>query len=648
MEKKLFNNKGSTMVLLIMAIGIISMLGTSILGVTMMNYKIKKANTEIKEAFYLSESGLDKSYVNVYELILEAVEESNKAAEEFIGQFTLDELENYIGDYEYSKYLKWDADKEIWLYNDDAIRKDAEKEFKTKYINYVESEIENALDSAQGSVDSGGEIKILYSKTNLDFSDGDKMTVPIHSEYISDKGIKKTTAVDLVVEIPEYGESYTVETKVVKLNPFLMNVLTARNLSVNDKSSFKGNVYLSKNMYVKTNEEVKISEGNITVKGSEHGGIYLDANDSLFSAANVFAKNILVNGKNSKFKSTGSVYVEDDLEINNSGQKVIIEDSYYGVSDGRTSTQPDKSSGININNASGLEIDIIKDLYLMGTSYVSASRNGSKYQTGESISVKGNYRAYMQPVSSMPNISFNEYISDEDGGILLFADKYSDGSALPAMDKAEYIVEYKNEYKPNDGLIIPSYIKFRDRYTIGSTIKEGSLLPARYSTDFYEAFKNASDYYFLQTEKLGYSSLSNNLTLSNQINIKEEINKITDKNNYVFVNKSGGTHTLQSGTYKGIIIISGGDLQISGDVDFTGAIICDGDITIKNDGYKKFTYEKNVVAKLISKYDLYENVFEGSESIDEVTVTSFVDEGEAAEGNVDFRELLKFEKWKIE
>ena len=70
MKKKLFNNKGSTMVMLVIAVAVISLLGTSILAVTLMNYRIKLANTEMKTAFYLSESGLDRAYENAYKLIV--------------------------------------------------------------------------------------------------------------------------------------------------------------------------------------------------------------------------------------------------------------------------------------------------------------------------------------------------------------------------------------------------------------------------------------------------------------------------------------------------------------------------------------------------------------------------------------------------
>ena len=114
-------------------------------------------------------------------------------------------------------------------------------------------------------------------------------------------------------------------------------------------------------------------------------------------------------------------------------------------------------------------------------------------------------------------------------------------------------------------------------------------------------------------------------------------------------NNPGGVYTFPSGVKSGLVITNE-NIVISGEVVFTGVIICDGDITIKNDpvnpGSKTFKYNKGVITTLIAEHNLYELIFEDTQGTGELTSITTFKSGEDGV-NVNFSELLRFENWKI-
>ena len=78
------NNKGSTMVLLIIVIALIIVLGTSVLNVAVKQYEIKKFNIDSKQAFYISETGLNEAFVKSCALIDESTIKALQMAEEHL------------------------------------------------------------------------------------------------------------------------------------------------------------------------------------------------------------------------------------------------------------------------------------------------------------------------------------------------------------------------------------------------------------------------------------------------------------------------------------------------------------------------------------------------------------------------------------
>lgn len=672
MKKKLFNNKGSTMLILVIAIAVISLLGTSILAVTMMNYKIKLANTEMKEAFYLSESGLDKAYEKAYDLIVKAVQKADEKADSFVDDFDADRMFELIeegqttGDFTYL-LPKIPGEGIVYSYDENAIQDEAKDLFEQEYKDLIlgegyytsEDDIADVLKKAS----EGDTLKVIVTnEESLEFTDN-SMIVGIESEYISEKETKKTTAVNLIVDVPKYNESYTVETKTVDVNPFWLKVLAAGNLNINNSSTFNGDVFVEENLNVNSagiNPEFK---NNLAVRGytgtadeyDENKGIILNTNSTTY-VNNVYAKNILLTGSGAKFRAesgNAQIYVRDDMEINNSNQIVYIDGSYYGFSDGGLSSgYHDRSSGININDITGLRFTITKNMYLHGTSYVNVS-NSLKYQTGESFSVKGNYRAYLQPLLEYAPSDGGadlRYVEFEDYEHLRLADHLSGGGTFTAMHKADYIYYYHN--RDYGDLTIPEYVNIGGTIlTLGSYINGGNLKASVYTIPDRDIFTGFRKEYEKETGGLGYTTDINNGNSIGVLKFSEEIKYINlieddDPLNFIYINSGGGSLTLDKVKYKGLIITNGHVIIDPGVESFEGAIISSGTVTIQGGQPKTFRYNKNLVSTIIADNDLHTTVFKDSVSVGELNITTFTTEdGEG--GNIDFTNLLNFRNWQI-
>ena len=166
------NKKGSVLLLIIIITGAMLLLGFTCLHIVSTQYQIRKSNSEIKRAFYLSEGGLNRAFAGVYELICETAADSVDKAEEF-----------------------------LLYYPDDP--EGAETVFYNSYKLNISSDVYQRV-----NLNSNPFVKVT-SCSGLFM--GGKLTVTISSEYVSDSGIVKTTSADIVILVPDYHKTRTGE-----------------------------------------------------------------------------------------------------------------------------------------------------------------------------------------------------------------------------------------------------------------------------------------------------------------------------------------------------------------------------------------------------------------------------------------------------
>ncbi|WP_326908284.1 hypothetical protein [Sedimentibacter sp. MB31-C6] len=173
------NDKGSTLILLVIIISLISVTGLSIMSVTMTQYEIRKSNSEIKRTFYMSENGLNYAYVDIYYLIETTIEESEKTADDFINENPSNQIEG-----------------ENIFYNN--FKKNIINKIVKKNYNYPNTYIE------------------VTNKDILAF-DNNRLLVKVSSKYISGRGIEKIISADFIIVVPSFYEVKSNDLKLLDL-----------------------------------------------------------------------------------------------------------------------------------------------------------------------------------------------------------------------------------------------------------------------------------------------------------------------------------------------------------------------------------------------------------------------------------------------
>lgn len=171
MKCNAINNGGSTLIILVMTIAITMVLGASLLIVTMINFKIRKTNTEIRQSLYMSESGLNNAFVEAYDLVSNGIYDSIEKAEEYLKLYPLNEYE-------------------------------AENIFINNYKLFITGQIENKITN-----NSNPYVRVTNAGTLLFVED--KLNVCIQSKYFNESDIVKTTSVNLIVMVPDYNDAIT-------------------------------------------------------------------------------------------------------------------------------------------------------------------------------------------------------------------------------------------------------------------------------------------------------------------------------------------------------------------------------------------------------------------------------------------------------
>ncbi len=428
-------------------------------------------------------------------------------------------------------------------------------------------------------------------------------------------------------------------------------IITGNNVNVNGDIYAYGNTdkhIKERGIIVGENNK----SGKLTVNGNVITGSYIQtkSNNSNITIKNgdVYCNSLVIPDSQENCdinigeeKNTADVNTIDDIELNGKKSHINIYGSYYGFSDGSHSDTHEESSSIVINsddigeqNGSSIKItgkytrdnkDIVDDnkgIFIGGTVYINLA--DGDYQTGESVSVKGNYRAYTEKIEDTNSEYY--YSNDKDQSKVSF--KYrspltlvhkKDGTDFQARDLARYIKEI-NTTKGDNFLNLGNRnidIDIKNvKYSIGAYIDSTSKLNEStsgsldYETLFKEKFKEYKHY----VNTIGDSQISlddnqidSKLNIEERFNFKKDIVKNkenkeiyianSNQNQSIYIvgpdsseSRSDSDYTIQpsDGVLKGIIVTKG-DVYISGKINFTGMIVAKGNIYIQDDEEKIFT-----------------------------------------------------------
>lgn len=472
------DNKGSTLILIVICIAFVSILGTLLLTLTISNLQMKSIDQKSKSNFYNAEIALDEIKAGLGQETAAALETAYKTIME---QFITDEFTKL------SKEEKDDlfAGRFVSTLNN-ALMKSIGTYDKEQLLGFVTNN-QVVFETAPG------ENQLIVNGNNQSIT-----LKNIKLSYTDDEEYKTLISTDIVIDTPTVSFQ-TGSQSMPSFSDFGMIADKRIYLDAATDVIANGNVYAGSNgIYLDNASTFSLSSaGKIITRGdvsvSERSKLNIGGNSKLW-AMNIETVKGADTGLTTEINIDGNCYIADDMMLNAVNSIVNIKGEYYGYSyaAGKSSGEntavnnPSLSSAIIINgtNAS-LDMSASNYVFLSGRAYLDPNTGGNIWndgtggpgkttqetiQTGESLGVKGNQLAYLvpkeylwcssNPVSSgvyekRPETEV-DFSNQSEAGINI--SDYADGftkifyQAVGNTKLVYYYINFKSEEKANEYL----------------------------------------------------------------------------------------------------------------------------------------------------------------------------------------------------
>lgn len=451
-------NRGSSIVIVIIAMAMIGILATTLLWMSYINYKIKVNDIRNKNSFYSAEmvmeqivAGLQKeasdSVAVAYQEVLSNWDDLQSESNRY-SSFASTYLDTLV------KHLR-DADKGDGYYKRDILKGYVDT---TVWDHVNQTAWDNGTDDTDETKKKPPVMELVNGNSLIlrnvfvSYMDGDRLSI---------------VSTDLCLDVPEivFTQSGSIDE--------LYNYILIGNQGISLKES-SGQVTADGSIYAGTDDKGKggitinkastlainngryvISKGEIDVIGPGAGLIVRDVKET---GSSVYAKNLDLQSGTISFDS--KTYIANDLTLSGNGSKATLTKEYYGYGIstesgiGDSKTDQENSSAIIINGQnSTVNMSGVDTLMLAGRAYIgtnttkkeldqnaeavangdAAKKNEKAVLMGESITVKGGQIAYLVPT---------ECLGVYNGETLI-------GQNPVTQDVAAKIQTYKNDYGEN-------------------------------------------------------------------------------------------------------------------------------------------------------------------------------------------------------
>ena len=445
------NNRGSSLILVIICIAFAGILGATILMASATNRDMKLVDEMAKENFYQTESGLDIFMANLSQM-----------AEDVMGEAYTYVLTHYSPDND--AQLKAEVKKNLFYkltgtpYGGDKSTALVDKKF-LETCDGEETLFYGVDPAVYGTglrllnLDPVGDIDSLYAVV-----DGDDILIPGLCVSFMENGYETTITTDIRVKV-EFTR-LDVETPVTVKGDYVdYSIITDKNIIVPEGSStVSGNVYAGDCLVADNNGDLKLTARRLIAASqvrTERGGS-LDIS-GLDGHVEVWTKNIQtvkdVTGATGGQKiiiKNAECYVADDMTIGSENSEVRISGNYYGYTTLGGGESLADSSAVVINaGKSTLDLEGLNVLWLAGRSSLKVpdiyggDKSASAYREimeGEAVSYKGNQLAYLVPGECIREYGHNPLTKSEyealNGNIVDTSVKFGSDGKMELKDYA--------------------------------------------------------------------------------------------------------------------------------------------------------------------------------------------------------------------
>ena len=442
---KKLNNQGSTFVLSLLVITLLTTLALALANASLSNMMMKSMDRSAKKNFYTAESLLDEVRAGIgrdsldcladsYEQVLTTivnnssgtavVKDNDKANKELKEAFMESVLKNI-------------TDNQLSFGDETYVQADNSNPFAIgKAIDYIKSHIKgNQYQNDMGEVTSVGKIKaykdstsgyqwiiiledvafsykekkageiqfsnittdieIEYPNMVVDFTSNNKVTDFINYTLISDNSIK------ILDETPQANANQVVN---IHGSAYAGHIIDIAPPSVDNTGAVVNFASLSDIPI-----DVVCGGNNSVVAGVQSGTIRVGGNNTKaaeahFKGTNIWCENIVTynpgdGGAVITIDDKSNSYIKDDISAEAKNSDITVGGEYYGYMYDGMNSGHGASSAIIVNGRNTRMTISARKLMLGGHAYIDISSTPSliQYMTGETLSLKGNQEVYLVP-----------------------------------------------------------------------------------------------------------------------------------------------------------------------------------------------------------------------------------------------------------
>lgn len=373
------NNKGSTIIIVLIALAFGSILGTVLLFSSYTGYQMKVIERGSKENFYDAEQVLNEIRVGIQGAVSDAVAGAYSRV--------LVEYNTAIADPE--DFFKREFQDALYDWEDESSR---------ALLNRIGTASTYNITTLVGFVSDMRGVTITGDSVVANGTD-DIVLKGIHVTCMRG-GYVSRVSTDVRIMLPDF--SYTPSEVVLTAVPDFTVIAKNELLQQTGGSVVvDGNAYAGQISVRNNSNEMLIGDANsfickrnITV--SSGAGFGVDNPDKAYA---LWANGIRLES-NATLHLTQDLYLADDLRLAGSGAAATLSGRYFGF--GNSLTDPSRSSSVLVSgkNTGRLDMSGLRSLMLGGVSFVSGTNN-SNVLMGQSVAVKSDQIAYLVPAKAV-------------------------------------------------------------------------------------------------------------------------------------------------------------------------------------------------------------------------------------------------------
>lgn len=537
-QKEIFvtGNRGSSIILVIVALAFVGILASVILSLVMTNYQMKYMDLHAKDNFYSAETVLDQIHVGLEGEASKALSMAYTEVFQKYGKYTEEQRENNF-EYLYINYLR---------------NKLKQTDTDTKYdLSILEGYLDTTIFTHENTVLTSTET-LTEEQFKMDALTSGIVLRGIKVVYTDTSGYVSIISTDIRLAVPKL--TFTQTTSMPDLFEFSLvanEQLMGANTGI---TNIKGSVYGGEEGIMIDGASIwNFSDAVRVVTDKEISVTGPNAEFNVGTEIMLWADNLMVN--NGILRLNGTAYIGDDLTLIGENSSVILNNAYYGY--GNSDTDEANSSAIVVNGRnSSIDLSGLDKLLLSGNSFIgtrAVSYDETKYPAGnnknilmgESLGLKSSQIAYLVPSECIGVnqgnvlIGKNPMTGKEYETLLMY---HNDNINYPDFYPVSFTTTVKKLGNPLS-YYIPNYGTASGYQPIFSQINGDTVVYLYLVMDKENSSRYFRDYYRLNSEALDkYLELYNN-------GIKtDEFTRITTNGNLLTYNTTNNASSLLEDT----------------------------------------------------------------------------------------------------